>query len=1160
MTDDQTAAPAAKAATSADVAPSKQRDMIVALLAKAPKAKQKWYMLAREWFDKWCAYVGHSESGEEAAVDPNAESPGPIDNSTLADESYPQALIKYGTSDMHKIHKEAWDLLVSWYGVKDGSTYERDVIQEDEDEPAQVDLYPKFFRVWVADPETGKGKEYKEVKMASNATLTNVVEHMRSVLCPNDEGEMNAEDWRLSQKFTPEPTTSTNPFVTDAAPQEEEDDGDTKEENDQKTSGDAAPECPKFWTPIHSTDLSSVLSDIPNWGHFVELLTEQRLPAADEKTPGKFPRDYEWDFKNIRPGDVIDVQDRQRKWYQGRVQYVKDNCVKMHYIGWAEKWNEEVEHDPDRLRPIHTITHKPHKPLVPAIKSYGGYSGWSMRAMDDVAGKPKVTGLVGLCNLGNTCFMNSVLQCMFQTEWMRKYFISGKYKKDINLDNPLGWKGNVANSWGSLLDRVFNNKFKTVAPKKFKKAIGKVAPRFADYNQQDSQEFLTFLLDGLHEDLNRIKSKPATEKPDSDGTVPDQKIADASWEVFRKRNDSVVVDSLYGLLKNEVVCPECGTKSIVFDPFTFLQLPLPVDNDRTIHFTFVPADGTKPSRQSVTLSGSEFIRTFKQHVSKEVGVPLESLDFKEVYTAKWYQPFTRFSDIETLISLKENESFFVYEKDKHSEEEAEVFKKYKHTLDTVREFALGDPVYVNHHDKKWYRAKVVRVQKPKPVVALDEEDGNATNDADKSEATKPAQPIIYTVKFNNNVMEDHKGPRNLRYNQGHAPRVDACILHIKASEYNSTYERTEPFGMPQHFYMPTKDCTNAEMLKLLEAKIAPYVNEQAKGSGDKIYEIHRKNLSNDGDTTKILDDDRPFPFDKFVHWGALPEIHIKWHKPQYYNESVDTDPPPREEHQIAAKDQALHITDCVERFCETEVLDDMNMVYCRKCKEHRNSKKTTSVWKYPETLIIHFKRFSYGGNFADKVKTPVDFPLVGLDLSKWMVDQTALKGDEQSGIFDCYGVSNHSGFLAGGHYTAYVRSLENGKWYEMDDSSVSEVRDHHQIPSKRAYLTFWRRRKMGEEAPKNPLTARPAGAANQQQNPGGQLTAAALEAHAADDPPPGYASLGASGGAGSASGNVGSDGPMDQLAGAGGDQINSAAAEAESQPPNPAADGLLRNL
>lgn len=63
---------------------------------------------------------------------------------------------------------------------------------------------------------------------------------------------------------------------------------------------------------------------------------------------------------------------------------------------------------------------------------------------------------------------------------------------------------------------MWSGKYSHVMPRHFKMSVGRFAPQFSGYQQQDSQELLTFLLDGLHEDLNRIKKKPYIELKDSD--------------------------------------------------------------------------------------------------------------------------------------------------------------------------------------------------------------------------------------------------------------------------------------------------------------------------------------------------------------------------------------------------------------------------------------------------------------------------------------------------------------------------------------------------------------------------------------------------------------------------------------------------------------------
>ncbi|ORY36846.1 cysteine proteinase [Rhizoclosmatium globosum] len=142
-------------------------------------------------------------------------------------------------------------------------------------------------------------------------------------------------------------------------------------------------------------------------------------------------------------------------------------------------------------------------------------------------------GLVGLTNLGNTCFMNSILQCIFATELLMGYFLSSDYLSDLNLKSPM--KGQLANSFAQVVQDALApaNRTHVLNPSRFKRQIDNWAPQFAGYNQQDAQEFLRFMLDGLHEDLNRVTVRPRYTYKDVDvDKLSDVDKARFSWHRY----------------------------------------------------------------------------------------------------------------------------------------------------------------------------------------------------------------------------------------------------------------------------------------------------------------------------------------------------------------------------------------------------------------------------------------------------------------------------------------------------------------------------------------------------------------------------------------------------------------------------------------------------
>ena len=121
--------------------------------------------------------------------------------------------------------------------------------------------------------------------------------------------------------------------------------------------------------------------------------------------------------------------------------------------------------------------------------------------------------------------------------------------------------GAIAEAFGALLQRIWDTSSlsSSYTPREFKSQLQRFAPQFSGYQQHDSQEFLAFLLDGLHEDLNRVFKKPYFEKPDWEGGGDMElvELAKKNWDGYISRNDSVIVDLFQGQFQSTLVCPEC---------------------------------------------------------------------------------------------------------------------------------------------------------------------------------------------------------------------------------------------------------------------------------------------------------------------------------------------------------------------------------------------------------------------------------------------------------------------------------------------------------------------------------------------------------------------------------------------------------------------------
>ncbi|KAG0343335.1 ubiquitin-specific protease doa4 [Podila humilis] len=234
--------------------------------------------------------------------------------------------------------------------------------------------------------------------------------------------------------------------------------------------------------------------------------------------------------------------------------------------------NHHMARPPIPTKPMRPL---PQPPGMSDLRSYTQF-GSNFSKMGSQLGK------TGLTNLGNTCFMNSVIQCLIATPPLSRYFLDGSFKRNINLRNVLGTQGKLAEAFSDLIRQMWSGQSLVVSPTSFRYAIAGFAPQFKGTEQHDSQEFLSFLLDGLHEDL-KLEPRPVTPGGEVEGSeadearmekLPEFEASEIAWHRYLRRDNSIIVNLFQGQFKNRLCCTKCGKTSTTYNAFMYLALPI----------------------------------------------------------------------------------------------------------------------------------------------------------------------------------------------------------------------------------------------------------------------------------------------------------------------------------------------------------------------------------------------------------------------------------------------------------------------------------------------------------------------------------------------------------------------------------------------------------
>ena len=187
--------------------------------------------------------------------------------------------------------------------------------------------------------------------------------------------------------------------------------------------------------------------------------------------------------------------------------------------------------------------------------------------MDD----KKHIGVSKFKNMGATCYMNSILHILQEIPEFQEFIINN------NLE---GYNKPIYESLHKLFKLSSQNNDKIITPTSFKKIIGEKSDIWSGYEQQDSQEFFSFLISSLEEEIGNknefIPNGNITYKNNNINYILHNLIAQRTAQSYLMKEYSDINKIFNGMIKNKKICSICKNKQYVYEPFITLPLSIPL--------------------------------------------------------------------------------------------------------------------------------------------------------------------------------------------------------------------------------------------------------------------------------------------------------------------------------------------------------------------------------------------------------------------------------------------------------------------------------------------------------------------------------------------------------------------------------------------------------